>query len=525
MSDVLVAGAGPTGLTLACDLLASGVSVRVVDAAPGPARTSRALGLQPRGGEVLDRAGALADVDQWSIPLRKVAIDLGGRSAAVLQVGRRTALVTRPARLVSQAEVEAGLRRRLAQLGQTEEWNLGVVRAGQGEDQVTVGLSDGSTARCAWLVGCDGAHSRVRKLAGIGFPGVQIIERFLLADVHADLPAPRDSASVWLHGDQILAAFPLPGLDLWRLMAPAPPGTPEGLKSAAIVDLLSARLSERAGWPSSRIVATEWTSVFKIQRRLADRYREGRILLAGDAAHIHSPLGGQGMNTGLGDAENLAWKLALVASHRAEPSLLDSYELERRPIAADVLSSTSALTRMVVGESTLARVLRDRLFVPLLHRPAVQRRIWEHASQLKVTYRCGPLAGNTWTRFRTRPQAGDRVPDWSCRHGDGTVTRLHAELGSRWVLLTPSSPPMGATQALMQCSELVRRRLGADLVTVLTTDRLDRNSAMLVRPDGHLGWRGAPSASSVDRWLTRVLGVDPTSQPAAETPINAGPLS
>ena len=502
----LVAGAGPTGLTLACDLRASGISVRVVDAAAGPATTSRALGLQPRGVEVLERAGALGDLERRANPVRQVVVDLGGRTTARLRLGETTKLVTRPGLLVSQADVEAGLRRRLAELGGSVEWGCGVGDAHQDGEQVTVQLSGGSLVRCDWLVGCDGAHSRIRKLAGIGFPGVQIVERFLLADVHADLPVARDTASVWLQGDRMLAAFPLPGVDLWRLMAPAPDGTADELSGPAVLEQLVGELHERTGWPTSRVRSAEWTSTFRIHRRLAERFREGRILLAGDAAHIHSPVGGQGMNTGLGDAENLAWKLALVASDRATPALLDSYEAERRPIAAEVLESTSAMTRMVMGESRLARTVRDRVFVPLLSRRVVQRLIWEQASQLKVTYRSGPLARTAPWTVRSRPLPGDRVPDLACCRADGSATRLHAELGSRWVLLVPPPSAGPAAAAIGPCVDLAHQRLGADLLTVLTPTEVHGRHLLLVRPDAHLGWQGDPSPAALDRWLTGVLG-------------------
>lgn len=352
----------------------------------------------------------------------------------------------------------------------------------------------GATARTA-----RSESSRIR------FPGVEIIERFLLADVHADLPVARDTVSVWLRGAEMLAAFPLPGADLWRLMAPAPDGAPDELSPQAVVDLLTRSLQEHSHWPASAVRGEEWTSTFRIQRRLADRYRHGRMLLAGDAAHIHSPLGGQGMNTGLGDAENLAWKLTLVARRRAEPALLDSYEAERRPIAADVLESTSAMTRMVAGESRLARVLRDHVFVPLLHRPTVQRLIWEQASQLKVSYRSAPLTSSARRPFRSRPRCGERVPDLTCRRSDGSPTRLHAELGSRWVLLArpPSTRPAAfATQA---CISLTRRRLGPELVSVLTPSHAHGANLMLVRPDAHLAWRGSPSTAALEGWLAGML--------------------
>ena len=171
--------------------------------------------------------------------------------------------------------------------------------------------------------------------------------------------------------------------------------------------------------------------MFRIQRRLADTYRRGRVLLAGDAAHIHSPLGGQGMNTGIGDAENLAWKLALVIGGRADDSLIDTYQAERRPIAEDVLESTSGLTEIVVGESRTARFVRDRIGVPLMNRDWVQRLIAKKASQLQVSYRYGPLGARRWRRLPgLRP--GDRVPD---REG------MYEKLGPAWALLGPGHWP------------------------------------------------------------------------------------
>lgn len=495
-TNVVVLGAGPTGLALACGLVAGGVPVRVLDKATGPARTSRALGLQPRGAEVLDRLGALGDLPARSIGLRHVAVHINGRHVTSLRLGRRTKLVTRAALLVSQAEIETALRHRLADLGSHVEWEAELVSAEQDARSVTVGLDDGTTVRSEWIVGCDGAHSSVRKAAGIGFPGVPLVERFLIADVHADLPLPRDTVAVWLHGADLIGAFPLPGEDLWRLMAPAPEDTaaPEDTGDEDIAAILARVLARCSGLAASSVRGAEWTSSFRFHRRLADTYRQGRILLAGDAAHIHSPFGGQGMNTGLGDAENLAWKLALVAAGRAQPALLDSYEAERRPIAAEVLASTSGMTRLVLGDTALARLARDHVFVPLLNRPWAQRLIWEHASQLKVSYRRGPLAQRTFT---TGPRPGDRVPDLACRDADGRNTRLHAELGSRWVLLVPDP--------LDPRVPVARKRLGEHAVTVLVPSSSPALDVMLVRPDAHLGWRGASAPDVLDGWLAGIL--------------------
>ncbi|MGH3779305.1 MAG: FAD-dependent monooxygenase [Pseudonocardiaceae bacterium] len=308
-----------------------------------------------------------------------------------------------------------------------------------------------------------------------------------------------------MHGTEMLGAFPLPGQDLWRLMAPAPGGTDGNLSPQEVLNLLTGQLHERTGCPLSAVHEAQWTSTFRIHRRLAQHYRQGRMLVAGDAAHVHSPFGGQGMNTGIGDAENLAWKLALVVHGHADPALLDSYQAERRPIATEVLQSTGALTGVVLGDTRPARLLRDHLFVPSLNLPVVQRLIWEHASQLKISYRHGPLAGTRDWPLRTGPRPGDRVPDQTCLRLDGNRTRLHAELGSHWVLLTPANTSAHA----QACADRARDRLGLDAVIVVTPHAGRPPHVVLIRPDGHVGLVRPTVAHSARRLAHR----HPAAQP------------
>src|ERR1700754_3521585 len=484
MSDVIVVGAGPAGLTLACGLRAAGIDVRVLDRAAAPAVTSRALGLQPRGVEVLDRLGALGDLPDHGLPIRSVTINVDGRELASFPVGEATRLGGPRGLIMSQADIEGALRDRLTALGADVEWGRGVAGLAPVPDGVTVRLDDGSEVEAAWVVGADGAHSVVRKAMGIGFPGVPIVERFLLADVHADIDLERGGATSWLRGDMALAVFPLPGEDLWRGMAPAPTGFGDEPAAEAIVDYLGARLADEA---DGTIRSAEWTSSFRIHRRLADTYRRGRILLAGDAAHIHSPLGGQGMNTGIGDAENLAWKLALVVSGRADERLLDTYEAERPPIAKGVLDTTSGVTAVVVGQARASRLLRDRILVPLLNQRWMQNLITERASQLRVSYRQGPL-GAGLSRFLPGTRVGDRIADRTCTTVDGASVRLYDVLGPEWALLGPEA-----------LADIARERLG-DVVAL----RGERD-AVLVRPEGHRAGR-ATDAAGLRVWLDNALG-------------------
>ncbi|GAA4701406.1 4,5-epoxidase [Promicromonospora umidemergens] len=516
VTDVLVVGAGPTGLALACGLRLQGVDVRVVDRMPAPATTSRANFVHVRGSEVLDRLGALGDLPQRAVRAMRITTYLGDEPMMRIRFGDPGLRTAAPPMVVSQALVEGELRRRLAELGVTPEWGASLTGLVQDDDGVTAELDDGRTVRARWLVGCDGTSSAVRSAAGINAPGVRLSERFLLADVHLDWDVDRTGTSGWVHPTGMLGAMPMPDddgrADLWRLIAydpqsalsEAPPDAAEPraadaygrrsrLTEAQILDRFRAILPERTGrevW----VLDSEWLSEFTIHRRLADQYRRGRVFIAGDAAHAHAPFGGQGMLTGLGDAENLAWKLALVVRGRASDGLLDTYEGERRPLATDVLRGTANVTRINVATSPVGRFLRDQVLIRLFNQPWIQRWATFTTSQLWVSYRSGPLgvgpAERVAARLRRRTCVGDRVPNLGCVRADGAPTRLHAELGGRWALLVP--PSDGATGA----------EPDGEPARLTRTDGVPE--AWLVRPDGHLAWRGVDPAES-GPWLAEVL--------------------
>ncbi|MEV0828485.1 FAD-dependent oxidoreductase [Nonomuraea rubra] len=479
-ADVLVAGAGPVGLALAIALLQHGVRVRVVDKAPGPATTSRANFVHARGSEVLDRLGALTGLPEESVRAMTITTYAGDRPMMRIRFGDPGLDTAAPPLVISQARVEARLRERLAELGGQPEWGSAVVAADQDASGVTAVLGDGRTVRAGWLAGCDGTGSTVRKLAGIAFPGVKISERFLLVDARLDTTLDRSGTSGWVHPDGMLGAMPMPG-GQWRLLAYDPAFREDKPSEEQIVERMRRILPGRTGLGGIRLLDASWASLFSVHRRLADAYRRGRILLAGDAAHVHAPFGGQGMLTGLGDAENLAWKLALVIGGLAGERLLDTYQAERRPLATQVLRGSTATTKINITSGPVGRFLRDRVMVPAFNLPVVQRWTTYTTSQLWVSYRRGPLGGRGG-----RPRPGDRVPDVACERTDGTCTRLHAELRGRWAVVGDSA-----------LFEAARRRLGDRVVHLRPVEALP---AMLVRPDAHLACKGDPT-----RWLDGAL--------------------
>ncbi|RSN43983.1 hypothetical protein DMC64_20975 [Amycolatopsis sp. WAC 04197] len=493
MSEPLViVGAGPTGLALAVHLFMHDVDVRLVDAAPGPVTTSRALGLQPRGVEVLERIGALGDLRSRSRSLLNMYYNDGPRTVLKLQVGKAAAMLPKPTLLISQAEVEGALRARLAEVGGKVEWGTKVTGARQRADGVTVAVdTDEREIEASWLIGCDGAHSAVRRIAGIGFSGRKLIERLLMADVRANWPFDHDGSVTWMDTGRMLSVTALPD-NAWRVFTEPLPGLPEGLSTEQIGEEVLSEFCRRSGLSRDTVTEVRWSSEFRIHRRLADRYRQGRLLLAGDAAHIQSPTGGQGQNTGLGDAENLAWKLTLVARGLAGEELIDTYEGERRPLARKVLAATSGAVDIMLPDRPWKRLVRDRLVMPAIRSTAVQRRLWLVASQLDTTYRGGPLAPGA-SRWARKPRPGDRVPDLRCRRTDGVETTLHAAISGRWTVVA------GDAGQAARHTEAVAGQLGADLVGTLVCK--GSRDVLLVRPDGHLAWRGLPAPDKMAAWL------------------------
>jgi 2-polyprenyl-6-methoxyphenol hydroxylase-like FAD-dependent oxidoreductase len=364
-TDVLVIGAGPSGLTLAASLVNRGVATTVVDAQPAGANTSRAAVVNSRTLEVLEGLDVARRLVKEGVQAPRFTIRDGSRTLIPVDF---SALPTDYAYslMVPQATTERLLLDRLTELGGTVIRPKTLTSVVQDAAGVTATFRDGDVLRARFVVGADGIHSTVREQAGIGFEGDVYQESFTLADVRLRGDVPADEVILFWAKAGLTVVAPLPG-DIFRIVAPVP-DAPEEPSAEFIQQLLDER-----GLGAGRMVVTEviWGSRFRIHHRVADTYRAGRLLLAGDAAHVHSPAGGQGMNLGIQDGVALAHALAAVLGG-APDSVLDEYSATRRPIAQQIVEMTDRLTRL----ATLPRALRPvrNVAISAVGRiPAVQR--------------------------------------------------------------------------------------------------------------------------------------------------------
>ena len=344
-TEVLIAGAGPTGLTLACELARRSVPFRLVDAALAPFNGSRGKGLQPRTLEVFDDIGIVHDVLTSGALYPRFRVHAGPLSIPVWRMSKqRTSTSDTPYPnlwMIPQWRTEEILRARLGTFGGAVEYGVALTSFNQDEDLVQAILTrtDGAVEQvhARFLVGCDGGHSAVRKSLGLRFEGEALEgQRLIAADVELE-GLDRDHWHLWpLAKGCVLTLCPLPGTAYFQLAAPlstrapAPEISEDGLRS-----LIAAATGGRV-----HVKSVAWMSLYRPQVRMVDRYRVGRVFVAGDAAHVHPPAGGQGLNTGVQDAYNLGWKLAHVSTG-APDGLLDTYEAERLPVAAAVSGSAS----------------------------------------------------------------------------------------------------------------------------------------------------------------------------------------
>ncbi|APU22649.1 FAD-dependent monooxygenase [Actinoalloteichus sp. GBA129-24] len=494
--EVLVIGAGPSGLLAACELLRRGVRVRLVDAAPAPVTYSKALLLWPRTVDVFENLGAGPAVEKHSVRINSFRYYSSRRQLADVRFPSELA-----ARALPQRYTEDILRETLAGLGGRIEYGSRLLVLDRmdfsGDPAATEGVTavlehaDGTVERCTadWLIGADGAGSAVRAQLGLAFTGSTYASRFVLGDARVEGDLASDEAHYFQSPSGVLVVVALPD-GLFRFFASAPAEQQTGEVDLPLIQ----RLVDERGPGDLRLVDPQWLSGFRVHRRQADRFQLGRVFLVGDAAHVHSPAGGQGLNTGLQDGHNLAWKLASVIRGAAPMTLLESYGPERHAVAAQVVRDTDIQTQAWMARNPAVVAGRDLLFRAADRVGLIER------GYLPI------MAGRRW-RYRPaessallRPAANEDRGALRVGTAAGPILLSHRdeERDTSWTLLTEGVPcPAPAPSVRVLPARGVWSRLPG----------CGRTAFVLLRPDGVVAARGRVSElGAACRWVADLLG-------------------
>ncbi len=527
-APVLIVGAGPTGLTAALELSRLGVAARIIERQASPPQTSRAIGVQARTLELLEQRGLADELVRRGNRASGGSIFADGRPILHLdfsQIASHYNFLL----LVPQSETERVLGEAVERQGMAIE--RGVELVGLAQDTLSHGAPPVRAAlrheggglelmEASWLISAEGAHSTVRATLDLPFEGKTLDNRYLLADVSCEGDLARDQIQIVSSRDGILAVFPLGG-ERFRVIASNPPGAPAAGTEPGFEEV-QAVYDQRSSIPA-RFRDLTWSSWFHINSRMVPHLRVGRLLLGGDAAHIHSPAGGQGMNTGIQDMINLAWKLALVIRGQAPLALLDTYEQERLPVMRDVLSKTEGLTDLMGSDNPIVHALLAHLGPWIGGTSLVRENAPARMSQIAINYRHGPLSEQHHAHGG-HLHAGDRVPELMVQaEGAGGSGWRDVRLASLvdpstltlFVVRTDDSKDQASefTEAIDKWSHLVRvvelRSPGDGPAREPFASAFGTAAGVfLVRPDGYLGFvageRTSPSrlAAYLERWFT-----------------------
>ncbi len=510
--DVLVVGAGPTGLMLANQLGRRNIRPMIIDRHSGPSVQTKALGVQARTLEIYSHLGIAEQALKQDAPATGANMWAKGKRAARVPLGEiGRDLSPYPFLLIlGQDENERLLGESLRRWGLEVQWNTELVALAQGAEHVAAMLkqADGSTReiKANWVAGCDGARSAVRTLNEVPFLGVPYEHVFFVADTTVTGPMVSGELNIYLWRDGFHLFFPMRGADHWRVVGILPKElrSRDDLTFDAVVPSIRKEAGAALSFQECR-----WFSTYRIHHRRAEHFRDGRCFLLGDAAHIHSPVGAQGMNTGLQDAYNLAWKLALVVSGRAEESLLNSYESERIPVAERLLKTTDRAFALIVSDRWLAGLFRTRVLARVLAFAMTLDRIRTFAfrtiSQIGIRYRRSLLSETPPGWPQDAPRAGDRFPWLRLRLApNAPVEDLFAKFDdTRFNLLLIGQPSRSG--GLSDHGGLVLIHwIPDDPVNDLAFVRawIPKPSFFLLRPDGHIGLAGTHfDGTAVTRYL------------------------
>jgi 2-polyprenyl-6-methoxyphenol hydroxylase-like FAD-dependent oxidoreductase len=540
MANILIVGAGPTGLTMAAVLARYGVRPRVIDrAVVPPDDRSRAVVIQARTLELFEDLGIAGEVLEKGLVVDSANLFTHGGSRGSIRINPEW-IDSAYGRFVSlpQEETERILNALVASAGVVVERGAELVGIEDGTRTATAIIrhADGRTERVTadYVLGCDGTHSAVRQFSGLPFPGDTYPDECLLGDVDMKWSLPDGQVAICPAEDGVLLAFPLPGHHRFRVIMILPAtADPESrhLEAPEFIARVRSMTPRSATGEEPEVVATRWLTRYRLHRRGVPAYRKGRCFVAGDAAHIHSPAGAQGMNTGIQDAYNLGWKLGMVNRGDAVEQILDSYHEERHRVGQKLLTSTDRFFAVLASGGPVRRFIRrvmPTVGIRLLATPCVGPRIARFVSQTGIRYRQSALSVNgpgAAQLGRGAPLAGDRAPDVKLDARRRLYGLLH---GPEFRLLLFAGDAALLVEQLAALAADVEKHYGALVKTVLLRHtgshirfgEIDETGAAhrrygardgalyLIRPDGHIAFRGAPSdgdalRATLARWLTR----------------------
>ncbi|HKS27183.1 MAG TPA: FAD-dependent monooxygenase [Pyrinomonadaceae bacterium] len=515
-TDVAIIGAGPTGLSLACQLLRYGVDFRIVEKNEGVTPYSKALGVHARTLEIYEQLGLAREAVERGEIAKKFRLLEGGEVRAELpfeDIGQN--LSPYPFLLIlEQSKNEQLLYEHLQARGRDVLWSTALEGFSQDAEGVTVEIKretgEAGTIRAKYLVGCDGAKSPVRHMLGLTFEGSTFERMFYVADAQVDWALPHDALQVCLGRDVFTAFFPMKGDKRYRIVGTFPEGLDKD-ESEVLYEEIEQQIKLEAKL-ELEISHVNWFSLYKVHSRRVNKFSEGRCFVTGDAAHIHSPAGAQGMNTGIQDAYNLAWKLALVIKGAAPEKLLETYNEERLENAQRLLETTDRMFELGAGSSWLISFIRTTIFPTvaeyLLRFDIVKRAIFPLLSQIGINYRHGSLSDHTRDEeLEVKP--GDRMP-YFLVEGESIYDRLREP---RFHLLIFSEEDAGDYQKL--CGELESKYAPLlDCHRVPLNPRVreifgtDGGFMLLLRPDNYIGFISREvSAGAVTDYLSGFVGL------------------
>jgi 2-polyprenyl-6-methoxyphenol hydroxylase-like FAD-dependent oxidoreductase len=513
-NQVLIVGAGPSGLMAAAQLLRWGIRPRIIEANAGPTLQTRAIGVQARSMEIYRQMGLEKEVFARGIPAKYATIFTEhGRLGQLSMEHIGAGLSPYPYMFIlPQDQNEVVLGNDLKRHGLEVEWNTALKEISNTNDGTNVTLATPSgleTAEYRYVIGADGPRSTVRQTLGIDFEGSTYEHKFFVADLKAEGELVDGSLNLFLSNKYfVLALFPLPGAKRFRLIGLLPDDLAQ--KENPTFEELHPKLLEMVGG-RMQFNDVSWFSTYKVHHRVAARFQKGHCFLVGDAAHIHSPIGGQGMNTGLQDAYNLAWKLVLVLRGQANEHLLETYHDERRANASSLINTTDRAFSFLVSPNPFVAFARDwllpRIAPGLLNTKFLQRKFFLTISQTALNYRKQPLSvGHT----RGPVQAGDRFP-WFIENGQDVFAKM---TGTQFTLFA-----LGDWSAHRSTLEAVRSELleavRSELLEVvcISNPSLEvyaqtglKHGLYLVRPDGYIGLI-TKDVTGIHAYLSQTIGL------------------